>query len=781
MSLSSIQQDAVRVYPRHILTNYLRGNASRLQILSPQLELSAQFVNDIWFIVCAYAGSTTIALMGQLDDNFANIESYMISLSLHAKIKGCSLVIKGLATQLQDKCKGQCDQQIVRLNQNAEAFEKLEGTVITSRDSATQLASLSRQAFGLKTAVIDALSTLKQAELKQLDFLSTNPPTYLSEVWGAVTVIHPYKNGSAKEAETQLQYFNNASQDGDLVLHVSNQIPLKDTAVMVNHIVNNCLTHNQPEVAHSFVSSVDRNLYFPLVSQDMLLYGIITHLLAEQDRDINNKPIEDRLPGSASAWDLLKPKPTPVVTQGEVVNATRDMLWGIHITKTQDARKAIAKAAEFLTVTDPVTNQCRFPMQYKILLKALLALPASVYNSSQAATSTAASAAMPADGESIAEGILDYIMTSMPDDIKLDLLNFAVKKQFFICKKISNIIELTVRQLKKKPQQLLKMARIFIRDNDITRALEVGNYLQSPYLLFGFLCSVVDVKSITLAEKTHFLQLAQKLPNDLRYLLIDYATRKNATRKDQSLLAVDLEQGFDRAALNKEIEDNCCFIATEGWMCEKIKTRLKLCNFSQNELDFILVASNHLQQPDLINIALYINKLIEEKQKDPDFSSHLDKLNKLANDLSYLSTLKRGHVATATKKYVEKLSPLAQALALDCMSGVHESFLKEVFPDREKLQSFRKEIDTHKERYRRHLVIKGNHPLMKELPSKEKQFEMLIGHYVLNWRTENCEISDEEAAELRPRVNNLFLTIDSNLIGIEVGKGFRRMVFVKDN
>lgn len=512
MSLSVIQQYSTLVYQRHVLTNFTRGTVTRLQISPPEVAISSQLINDIWYIVFAYAGSTTIAQLSQLDDNFANIESYMISLSLHASIQGCSLKVNGLATRIQHLSKGNYIyvNQIMQLNQHAQGFKQLEATAITTNNAATQLATLSNAAFRLKVAVVDTLSTIKQIDqidFAPLKFTASNYHSYLESVHSAVLVIQESQKDDARYP-LRVITDENFYIDGDLSLHLSRN-PIFAPCLSIDAVAMECLKAGQPEVAHSFLSMIDREL-IPFPGKVELFDRIVFDHLRERDRDIKGKPIEDRLPGNAYVWDLLKPKPTPVVNAEEVTRANQDLETVLTLIKAGQAEKTFIKAAEHLTTTDPATQQAKFPKQCVDYLTALLKLPQSFYNNLKTKT-TQVTRTSKSSEDPVAVGILDFILTSLPEDLQFHLLGTASRNTYFYDHGLGDIISKMRLHLHAKPENIKRVAQIFMRDQDLKRANEVAKHLSPSY---GFFTSASSESSPTKKSQKRPVEGEQESAND---------------------------------------------------------------------------------------------------------------------------------------------------------------------------------------------------------------------------------------------------------------------------
>lgn len=273
--------------------------------------------------------------------------------------------------------------------------------------------------------------------------------------------------------------------------------------------------------------------------------------------------------GHTSALDMLKPASVVVVSQAENEQVNKDLARIQALLKKGKIKKACQVNTRLVEV-DPDTNSLKFPNQCVEFFHSVLSLPPDQFEKLNPAKTGATESEKKARMQNTLNEILQFIMTYIPDDKrKMALLNQA-KRNFKLDgllellnkenaignfpfqnpKKVnSNELDVLIDFQSSKPIANYRLARLLINEGDIERAIEIGKTFESPPLVFGFLYLLLNCQKLTPDQEKVFLNLASKLPNPFKHLLITHANLRNKHH-----LAKEMELNFDRKLFKSEAE-----------------------------------------------------------------------------------------------------------------------------------------------------------------------------------------------------------------------------------
>lgn len=350
-----------------------------------------------------------------------------------------------------------------------------------------------------------------------------------------------------------------------LVTHTFKDDRLKRISNLYEILENYINMHMNPDRAMTLLSNEGREL---LPAQQVTLSCKLVDLLLEQQR--------------ASAWDLLLP-PDSFVTEAEVKAADQALAKVEAHVKSGDIPSACQIARTTLLETNPLTGSLRFPDQCLRLFSAL------VNNSDQkpkivTTKSNVAGANTPKDDNtSIYHVLIDLVRLLPHSSEKEELLRKAQKEPSFTQNAyLERLLDTSLEELKKREIRLYKLASVLIKDGDFARGIEIANLIRSPHLIFGCLDCLLDYK-LDPEQTTEFLRLAQRLPDEHKYILI-----KQATAKERDVLAVQLEQGFNRLAMKQQAERELGFVISTQKLLETIIAKKDL---TKEDVDRILLVA----------------------------------------------------------------------------------------------------------------------------------------------------------------------------------------------
>lgn len=540
----------------------------------------AVLVSDMWNIIFEYAQPPRgIAAIILPDLKLERFLDRPILIKLQQDLKGSSAFINVIAVALETNNSKIFSEQITALRELAARCQIIESGTSTI-DATTMLATVSANANRVKIDLINILKTIDVTILEGI-LLPTENSCFLLNIFFVLShrkipwdsnelsssVLKEMLNGD--EIDSAVQWLD-AMPYGIDRLERYNEV--------AQHVIEKMT--KEPEISHR---QIERALEIIDSPDALTIDKRVTHL---------GKLVDGLLKAQHPfVWELLIPKSTPEVTAAQTAAANENLATVKKLLASGDITGAFEQAKRVVTLTDPISGVLLFPEQCYELFRLLIELrphqlamlnPAGISSatatievdtksaSATAATSTASASAAIAvsssaeqaesDAKMLEKPLMDlyeFIVKCLPDDDrKNDLLEVAAFNMFF--DSLDPIFQIAYKEeLSKKPFRILQLAKKLSQSNELGLALEVASHIRSPEALWGF---IVEMENHVLQPEQSriLLNLAQRLPNYLKFLLIE------RNKEKPNPLYQTIEKEFDLKSFREEAErDFLLVISTE--------------------------------------------------------------------------------------------------------------------------------------------------------------------------------------------------------------------------
>lgn len=325
--------------------------------------------------------------------------------------------------------------------------------------------------------------------------------------------------------------------------------------------------------------SISHDSYVTLIQQSPNLLPLYTRIYK----------IEDVIGGylneeNTKAWQFLMPKKTAQPTAAELEIATKDLAAIKSLWQQKKVVGALELAKKHMFDVDPTTKALKFPDLCFEFFEQLLALPKEQLaqldtnsknvppaahsekdeKTSKATLAVAVKFPDPEEEEKKLSkplmDIVEFMITFLPDgDRKKALLAQAKENDLF--RPVSSTLCGAQLAISHRPLNLLKLAKIFIKKDEIKLAFEVVaqiNQEQSPFVILGFIFAILEREpQLTNEQKTVIETMIHKLPKVLKYFLV------MQNKAEHNLLLAPLEKEFDLNAFKQEAEKEISLYVTQ--------------------------------------------------------------------------------------------------------------------------------------------------------------------------------------------------------------------------